>query len=173
MIQTITTGISTAAASLNVATYLRHKDCHEQFVLEDFFVGRTVAQGRFAAINGVKRDFRIDITGVWESNTLSLQEKFVYSDGERDEKTWQFTKVADGDYVANREDLLRPVKATIQNSTLRYSYSLYLNPTQKKNLFRFRDRITMVDAQTLTNKAIVFKYGIPVGHVTGIFRKQS
>jgi hypothetical protein len=170
MIHAIATGVGTATASLNSAS---HRRTQEPFVLEDFFAGRTIAHAGFAAISGLRRDFQIDITGVWKSNTLSLHETFAFDDGETDHKTWQFEKVADGKYVANREDLLRPVHATIQTSTLRYSYSLFLNPAQKKNVVRFRDRITMVDERTLINKAIVFKYGIPVGRVTGIFLKQG
>lgn len=172
MIQTIATGISTAAASLTTATHSEHRT-QEQFVLEDFFAGHTIAHAEFAAINGLRRSFQIDITSVWESDTLSLHEKFAFEDGETDQKIWQFEKVADGKYVANREDLLRPVEATIHNGTLRYSYKLFLNPTQKKNVVRFRDRITIVDERTLINKALVFKYGIPVGKVSGIFLKQG
>lgn len=173
MIQSLATGLTTAAAALKTKTTDKNPGMREPFVLEDFFTGHTTAQARFAAINGLKREFRIDITGEWENDTLALHESFEFDDGEKDEKTWLFRKLADGQYIANRADLLRPVDATIRNGTLRYSYSLYLDAAGKNNVVRFIDRITMADAQTLKNRAIVCKFGIPVGLVTGTFHKQS
>ncbi|MEM6462772.1 MAG: DUF3833 family protein [Pseudomonadota bacterium] len=171
MIQTITTGLTAVAASFNGAA--NASESGGQFVLEDFFVGRTVAEAKFTAINGVKRHFRIDITGVWENDTLSLHEEFSFEDGETDTKIWYFEKKAKGRYIASRSDLLRPVEATIRNNTLRYTYSLYLDPENRKNVVLFRDRITVVDNRTLQNTAVVHKFGIPVGLVRGTFVKQD
>ena len=110
---------------------------------------------------------------MWENDILRLHEEFEFDDGEVDTKTWQFRKIADGKYLANREDLLQPVEAIIRDGTLRYTYLLYLDPATQKNLVRFRDRITMINKRTLKNTAIVLKFGIPVGLVTGVFEKQQ
>ena len=49
----------------------------QTFTFEDYFQGKTVAYGKFSAINGVKRTFRVDLNGTWNGKTLKLVEKFV------------------------------------------------------------------------------------------------
>ncbi len=173
MNQSLAAGAAAAATSLNNKENRKSSDAPENFILEDFFSGKTVAHAKFAAINGVVRKFRIDITGTWEENALKLHEKFEFDDGETDTKNWVFRKVADGKYIANREDMLKPVEATLRNRTLKYTYLIYLDSANQSNVVRFMDRITMVDDRTLKNTAVIFKFGIPVGLVTGIFRKQD
>ncbi len=162
-----------ATKPLSNSINIEPPDAPQEFVLEDFFSGRTIANAKFLAINGVVRKFRIDITGTWEDNSLRLHEQFEFDNGETDTKNWLFKKIADGKYIANREDMLKPVEATLRNRTLRYTYLIYLNSTDQSNVVRFRDWITMTDDRTLKNTAIVFKFGIPVGFVTGSFQKQD
>lgn len=172
MIRQISSGVAAAVTSLNFPTNRSEPIVPSEFALEDFFSGQVVAEARFVAINGVKRHFRIKVTGVFENDNLRLHEEFEFDDGETDTKTWHFRKISDGRYMASREDLHRPVEAIIRNETLRYSYVLYMDPHQRKNAVRFWDKITRIDHRTLKNTAVVFKFGIPVGLVTGTFRKQ-
>ncbi|MEM9104006.1 MAG: DUF3833 family protein [Pseudomonadota bacterium] len=172
MIQSITSSVTAFAASLNGAASPAGSSAQGHFVLEDFFEGHTFADATFSAINGVRRHFRIEINGVWSGGVLSLHEVFTFDDGETDQKTWHFEKVAKGKYIANREDLLQPVEAVIRDDTLRYTYSLYLDSDQKKNVVLFKDRITLLDDHTLKNRAVVHKFGLPVGMVKGTFTKH-
>ena len=169
MIQSRSTGIRPGVGSIGPSQDRRASP--SSFVLEKFFTGQAVAEARFIAINGVNRRFRIDITGDWSQDTLTLHEEFSFDDGETDEKTWRFQKIAENTYMASREDVVRPVRALISNNTLRYSYLLHLDPANSANVVRFRDKIQMVGERTLKNTATVFKYGIPVALVTGTFTK--
>lgn len=173
MIQSLAAGFAAAATSLNKAAKRGNHRSQDEFILENFFSGKTVAHARFAAINGLTRKFRIDITGIYDGNTLRLHEEFLFDDGETDTKTWHFRKIADGKYMAHREDMLKPVEAILRNGTLRYTYLIYLDSANQSNVVRFRDRISMIDKRTLKNTAIIFKYGIPVGKVTATFQKQD
>ena len=71
----------------------------KNFKLEEYFSGTTYAEGNFRAINGVSRAFKVKLTGSWNGKRLKLVEDFVYDDGERDRKTWLFTKTADWRYA--------------------------------------------------------------------------
>jgi hypothetical protein len=44
---------------------LPHLANARDFALEDFFGGRSAAEGEFKAINGVDRKFRVALTGRW------------------------------------------------------------------------------------------------------------
>ena len=63
------------------------------FSFEDFFTGRTVAEGSFRAITGLQRRFTVALHGKWDGRTLTLREDFTFDDGTRDHKTWRFVKV--------------------------------------------------------------------------------
>ena len=52
--------------------------------LFEFFKGETVAYGIFEDRFGkLRRQFRVKIKGSVEENTLTLDEKFIYDDGEK------------------------------------------------------------------------------------------
>ena len=54
-----------------------------RFVLEDYFAGETRAWGLVRDRFGkVRRQFTVDMTGEWDGEVLTLNEKFVYDDGE-------------------------------------------------------------------------------------------
>jgi hypothetical protein len=145
----------------------------EMFAFEDFFRGRTVAYGKFSAINGVKRTFRLDLHGSWDGKTLKLVEKFRYDDGLRETKTWYFSKSGAGRYTGIRSDVLGEARVRVRGNTARYGYKLYLDAINRKDLVGFRDKMTLLDDGTVRNTATVFKYRLPVGRVVVNFARQA
>jgi hypothetical protein len=143
----------------------------EQFLFEDYFRGRTVAEGSFRAINGVSRKFTVDLHGRWNGRTLTLVEDFVYDDGERDRKTWRFTKTSPTTYVGTREDVLGETVVTLRGRTARFSYKVYLEPGVESSLVTFYDRMTLRDDGTVINRALVTKWGLPVAWTKVDFRR--
>jgi hypothetical protein len=78
----------------------------QSFVVEEALVGQSTARGEFRAINGVRRGFTAHLNGVWDGRALTLVEDFEYDDGQRDRKTWRLERVAPGEYVGTREDVV-------------------------------------------------------------------
>ncbi|MDP6897324.1 MAG: DUF3833 family protein, partial [Rhodospirillales bacterium] len=67
------------------------------FVLEEYFAGKVRASGIFEDCFGVvRRQFTVDITGTWDGRQLVLDERFHYSDGEKDQRVWAIEKTGDG-----------------------------------------------------------------------------
>ncbi len=143
----------------------------EPFLFEDYFRGHTVAEGSFRAINGVSRKFTVDLNGRWNGRTLTLVEDFAYDDGERDRKTWRFTKTSPTTYVGTREDVVGETLVTIRGDTARFSYKVYLEPDTQENLVMFYDRMTLRDDGTVINRALVTKWGLPVAWTKVDFRR--
>ena len=141
------------------------------FRLEKYFAGRTVADGRFSAINGVSRTFKVRLTGTWNGKRLKLIEDFVYSDGERDRKTWHFTKTGINTYSGTREDVRGVALVTVTGNTARFSYDVYLDGAARKNLVRFHDTMVLNADGTVLNTAYVTKYGFPVARTRVAFRR--
>jgi hypothetical protein len=143
------------------------------FVLEEYFVGRSVARGRFRAINGVDRKFDVELLGTWDGRTLTLTEDFLFEDGARDRKVWRFEKIAPGHYLGRRDDVIGDVDVRIDGPTARFSYRLYLDAENRRNLVRFRDRMTLLADGGVRNTATVFKFGIPVAWVEVDFSRPE
>lgn len=141
------------------------------FKLEEYFRGTTYAEGRFSAINGVSRAFKVKLTGRVSGRTLTLVEDFTYADGERDRKTWRFTKTGAGRYDATREDVVGTAKVSVRGDTARYSYSVYLDAKNRKNLVRFHDTMRLKPDGTVHNTAWVTKFGLLVARTTVDFRR--
>lgn len=133
--------------------------------LEDFFKGKTYAYGSFGAINGTSRSFRVDLTGHVRGKVLTLREDFRYDDGERDTKTWIFTRTGPNTYSGTREDVLGETTVRLSGNTARFTYRVDLNPGGKPNIVRFHDKLVLREDGTLRNTALVTKFGLPVARV--------
>lgn len=143
------------------------------FAFEEYFLGKTIAYGRFQAINGTDRRFKVDLQGSWNGKTLKLVEHFTYDDGERDTKTWYFTKTDEGRYIGKRDDVRGSANVRIRGNTARYGYALYLDPENRKNLVRFRDKMVLREDGIVVNTATVFKSIFPVGKVRVVFARPK
>ncbi|HBF32396.1 DUF3833 family protein [Rhizobium sp.] len=141
------------------------------FVLEDYFVGKTAAEGHFGAINGFSRKFTVDLTGTWDGHVLTLREDFRFDDGTKDRKTWRFLKTGPKTYRGIREDVLGDTKVRMDGDTARFNYFVYLSPQTQSNEAFFMDKMVLQPDGTVLNTALVFKYGLPVAKTTVSFRK--
>lgn len=142
-------------------------DAKPGFTLEEYFEGKTVAKGVFeSGIAGVRREFDVFLTGSWDGKILRLREDFVYADGEKDRKTWVFTKVRDGLYRGTREDLVGETTVTITGNIALFEYDVLIPRKGKKPIkVHFDDKMILEDDGLLINRARVSKFGFPIGKV--------
>ncbi|ACM35037.1 MULTISPECIES: DUF3833 family protein [Rhizobium/Agrobacterium group] len=143
------------------------------FTFEDYFVGKTVAEGHFAAINGVSRKFTVDLTGKWDGHVLTLREDFRFEDGTRDRKTWRFIKTGPTTYSGTREDVVGNALVRLSGDTARFNYLVYLSPETQSNKVRFYDKMVLKPDGTVLNTAWVTKFGFPVAKTTVSFHKAG
>ena len=143
----------------------------DEFTLERYFRGQTIARGSFRAINGVGRDFTVKLHGAWDGKTLSLKENFVFDDGTRDQKTWRFVKTGPGTYRGSREDVIGETSVRIDGNVARFTYLVYLDAERRKNRVRFHDTMTLRTDGTVLNTAWVTKFGFPVALTRVEFRR--
>ena len=157
-----TAAITTALLTSNISAYAA------DLKLEEFFKGTTHAYGNFKAINGKQREFRVLLNGKWNGKTLVLREDFFYKDGERDVKTWRFTKTSPTTYTGTREDVKGTTKVTVKGNNI-----VDIDNGPKTNFVRFRDVLTLKKDGTIRNTAIVSKLGLPVAKVAVNFARTK
>jgi hypothetical protein len=144
----------------------------KDFRLEEFFSGRTTATGSFRTITGFERSFKVRLHGRWDGRTLTLREDFVYDDGERDTKTWRFTKTGPSTYRGTREDVVGETTVRLVNDKAYFTYNVDLDPDGAGNVVKFIDKLVLSeDGRSVTNTANVFKGPLPVARVRVDFRR--
>jgi hypothetical protein len=137
------------------------------FVPERFFVGRTIAEGEFVnTIDGSRRGLRATIDGRWDGRALTLVENFVYSDGERDRKTWVLTKTGPASYSGTREDVIGTADGRLDGAVFRLAYIATVKTKQSSVDVKFDDVLGLLPDGSVLNRATVSKLGVKVGEVT-------
>lgn len=138
--------------------------------LEEFFPGRTVAQGSFVNVwTGSKRSFDVTIDGSWDGKTLTLVEDFAFADGERDRKTWKFERQSPGTYVGRREDVVGTARVWTEGKAVRLEYTVEMGGWTVD----FSDVLFLQSPDVVTNLATVSKWWIQVGRVELSMRRVS
>lgn len=144
-----------------------------QLVLEDYFAGETTAYGLFEDRFGkVRRQFKVDITGEVEGNRLTLTEKFVYDDGERDTRVWEIDILGNGQYRGTAGDVPVPAVGQVSGNAFNWKYKVDLKVGDSVWNVGFNDWMFLMEDDVLINRAYVTRYGIEIGQVTIAFRKD-
>ena len=141
--------------------------------LFSFFEGNTVAYGIFEdRFGNLKRQFRVNISGTIVEETLTLDEDFLYDDGEKDKRIWKIKKITEKDkitYEGQAEDIEGTATGSISGNTLNWSYDIYLNIKGSNIKVHFNDWIYKQSENLAINRAYVSKFGINIGSVTLVF----
>ena len=165
-----------AIFALNGCTVMKPDDFannHPKLVLEEYFLGKTRAWGIFEDRFGkLKRQFVVDIEGKWDGKILTLDENFLYSDGEKSFRQWRISKSKEGLYHGQADDVIGTASGTAAGNALNWTYSLDLKIGNNKTLrVAFNDWMFLQPGGVLLNRARMSKYGIELGQVTIAFMK--
>lgn len=176
--------LGTLLCLLGVATGLLLSGCNtmkiEDFVgqtpklrLEQYFSGRTYAWGLFQDRFGkVRRQFQVTIDGHWDGDVLTLDERFLYNDGQREQRVWSIRRPQDDTYTGTAADVIGEARGHIAGNALNWQYQMQLPVDDKVWHVRFNDWMWLQPGGVLINKAKVSKWGFELGEVTLFFSKQ-
>ena len=143
-----------------------------KFVLEKYFAGKTRAWGIFEDRFGhLRRQFTVDITGTTVGNTLTLDEKFKYADGEQDRRVWKITKLGPNSYEGRADDIIGVATGETRGNALNWQYTMDLKIGESRLRVQFDDWMFLQPDGVLINRARVSKLGFEIGQVTLTFQK--
>lgn len=138
-----------------------------QLSLERFFDGTLDGWGMFQDRSGkVLRRFTVVIHAKWEGDTGTLDEEFVWSDGERQRRVWTLRRLGDGRYSGTADDVIGQAEGVVSGNALRWRYVLAVPVDGRTWHFDFDDWMFLVDERVMLNRAVMSKFGIRVGEVT-------
>lgn len=145
-----------------------------KFNLFDYFNGETKAWGIFEDRFGtVRRQFQVDINGTIDGDTITLDERFDYSDGEKDQRIWRIKKLSDNTYEGRADDIIGTASGVSSGNALNWAYTMALKVGDSTYNVKFDDWMFLQEGDVLINRARVTKWGIDLGEVSLFFKKPE
>jgi hypothetical protein len=140
--------------------------------LKRYFDGELVAHGIFTDRSGkVARRFSVQMTGTWQGDEGTLDERFTYSDGKTERRVWRLTDLGNGRWRGRADDVVGEATGQSSGNALNWAYTLRLPVDDKVYEVQFDDWMFLMDERVMLNRAIMSKFGIRLGEVTLAFRK--
>ena len=158
-----------ACASVNVEDYSGNQPA---LVAETFFNGKLEAHGILKDRSGkVIRYFSAEIDAWWEDGVGTLDERFVFDDGERQTRVWKLEKTADNHYRATAGDVIGDGHMKIAGNSLFLEYVLRVPYDGDTIDLSIDDRMYRVSENVILNESIMTKFGLEVGELTLVILK--
>lgn len=142
------------------------------FDFKQYFNGRLLAHGMVSDRGGkVLRRFVVEMRCDWIGETGTLDERFIFDDGERQQRVWTVRMQPDGSLVGSAADVVGQAVGRAAGPAFNWSYTLALPVDGKVYDVQFDDWMYLIDRNTVLNRATMSKFGFRVGEVTLSFSK--
>lgn len=148
-----------------------------KFSIESFFNGTLDVHGMVHDRSGkVLRRFTMTMNASWTDSVGTLNEELIWSDGEKESKTWTLSKMGDGLYEGTMGDVVGKATATSKGNAFRMQYVVKVPVGKKPDVqiyeFNVDDWMHMIDEKTVLSRTMMSKFGIRVADVTVSYRKR-
>lgn len=140
--------------------------------LETYFSGDLRAYGQFQDRFGtVSRRFTVDISGVWDGETLTLTEDFVYEDASTEQRVWTLTKTGPDSWTGTAPGVIGIAEGEERGDTFNWRYTIDLPVPDGTLRVSFDDWMWLLPDGRLLNRAYMDKFGVEIGEVIIFFEK--
>ncbi len=136
------------------------------FVPETFFDGQLTAHGVVKNRSGdVIRTFNADIKAWWEDGVGTLDEDFVFNDGEQQKRIWTLTPNGDGSYRATAGDVIGEGVGRTNGNAFNLQYVLQIAYKDGTLDLNVDDWMWLVSENVIINHSVMRKFGFRVGEI--------
>lgn len=146
---------------------------NDAFRIDRFFEGRSrgwgIVEDRFGT---VRRTFVVDIEGFHDGGEFVMDESFLNGDGSRERRTWRVSPLHEGRFTARAHDVVGTAQGRLHGAVAHLRYSLRLDLGGRQVIVSLADRLMSVDRHTAIARARMSKWGVTLGHVTILFRRE-
>ena len=159
----------TACGNVEVEDYAQEQP---KFDLVAFFDRPVEAWGMFQKRSGeVVKRFHVQVTSRRDGDKLILDERFVYSDGTRQQRTWILVPDGPGRWRGTAGDVIGEALGEVAGNALHWRYRLDLPVDGRHWTMDMDDWMYLMDDDTLINRTRMSKLGVEVGQITLFFRR--
>lgn len=136
-----------------------------------FFNGKLTASGIVKNYQGrVVRSFHADIRAYWRNDTGTLEEDFIFNDGEKQRRIWTLTPTQSAKephlrYYGTASDVSDKAKIYIAGNAMFLKYRLNI-PYQGTTLaVTVDDKMFLSADGVIINESKLYKFGLKVGEI--------
>ena len=149
------------------------KNKEPRLVIEEYLSGKIKAWGVLQNRSGkVTRQFSADLNGTWDGKELILKEKFIWDDGEIQDREWKINKIDDHNYEGTAGDVVGKAIGYSYGPAFKFEYVLLVPVKGRELKITFDDWIFKQDERVAINRAIMTKFGFKVAELTVVFVKD-
>ena len=149
------------------------KNQKPRLIIEEYLSGNVKAWGILQNRSGkVTRQFSADLNGKWDGKQLILDEKFVWNDGEIQNRQWTINKIDEHNYDGTAGDVVGTAKGFSYGPAFKFEYVLLVPVKGKEMKITFDDWIFKQDDNVAINRAVMKKFGFKVAELTVMFKKN-
>jgi hypothetical protein len=141
--------------------------------LEEFFQGKLTAHGVVKNRGGkVIRYFNADIDASWEGEVGTLEEDFVFNDGEKQRRVWTLSPNGDGTYAGTAGDVVGAGQLELAGNSVFLDYVLQIPYGDGTIDVTVDDRMYLVAPDVLINESTLNKFGVRVGELLLVILRE-
>lgn len=165
-------GISWLLSACAAPSLTDYASEHPRFELRRYFDGKVLGAGMFSDRSGkVVRRFTVVMDCTWVGEQGTLDEAFVFDDGERQRRIWRLQKRPDGSYGGTADDVAGTAHGQEMGSAFYWRYTLRLPVDGRVYDVQMDDWMHQIDEHTVLNRTLMSKFGLHLGEVSLAFRK--
>lgn len=144
-----------------------------KLIPQEFFNGNLNAHGVVKDRSGkVTRYFNATIKAYWENGVGTLDEKFIFDDGEIQYRTWKLSPTTSGKFNATAGDVIGMGEGKFAGNAINLNYVLAVKYNNSMINLRVDDWMWLVDSNTVLNESTLTKFGFKVGSVQLVIQKD-
>ena len=160
----ITTILLTGCASMKIEDFNNTKP---EFVPQEYFNGKLRAYGIVKDRSGkIIRSFKGEMIGSWDKNGIgTLDEFFVYDDGEEMKRVWTLKPMGQKKFIATANDIVGESSMIANGNTVMIDY-LMRTPYKSSTIdLSVQDWLHLQDDGVIINHSKMKKFGFVVGEL--------
>lgn len=138
-----------------------------EFIPQEYFNGKMTAYGLVKDRSGkIIRTFKGTLVGSWDENGIgTLDEKFVYDDGEELTRIWKLTPTAEKTFDARAGDIIGTAKMVANGNTVMIDYVMRIPYGGSSIDISVRDWLHLQEDGVIINHSKMKKFGFTVGEL--------
>lgn len=154
----------TGCASMSIDDFADRKP---EFIPEDYFAGPMTAYGLIKNRSGkVVSRFKGSMVGSWDENGVgTLDESFVYENGDTQKRVWTFKPTGEKTYLGTVGDIVGEAPMVAKGNTLMIDYAMRVPYGDGTIDVDVRDWLHLQEDGVILNHSKMRKFGFRVGEL--------
>jgi hypothetical protein len=138
-----------------------------EFIPQEYFNGSMTAYGLVKDRSGkIIRTFKGELIGSWDKNGIgTLDEKFVYDDGEKLTRVWTLQPTGNKTFDATAGDIVGTAKMVAKGNTVMIDYVMRVPYNNSTIDISVKDWLHLQEDGVIINHSKMKKFGFTVGEL--------